>query len=272
MNLKKCFEWYSDLDEVKCKKQHKESLRQISCMIGRIGLRKKIEPSLLDLVMNDRKSRLHTIKPASSNRELSALKTMLTTAANYGRITRNPIIPIKSLKENNARIVNYSQDQIEDLIKSCDDRIKEIVMIGSKSLMRWGEIVGLTWGEIDFKSRGFILCGNRLKNGESRFTPIHPNILDSLKKRQITPLKRQNKVFTASSMSKSTFAYLFRGAADKCGMPEIHFHDLRHFAANNMRFNGADISQLMKWGGWKNVSTFNRYSFITPGEVDSIKW
>ena len=270
--LTEIYDWYSELAEVNDKRQSPDTLRQVRRLIERIGERTKPDRKLLDKVLNDRTARLKKVKPSTSNREVCNFRFMLSRALAYGKIPYNPLLPITLLKENNERIITITSEQVNRLIDNCDERIRNVVFCGSKMLMRKMELIDLPWNEVQFESKGLLLDGRRIKAEKSRFTPLHPEVSELIQKRQETRSNGQKMVFSESEMARSTFSYLFKQAAKESGLPDTHFHDLRHFAANNMRLNGTEVTQIMKWAGWKSMSMFNRYTFVSREEVNSIKW
>ena len=63
----------------------------------------------------------------------------------------------------------------------------------------------------------------------------------------------------------------FRGTwAKVCkasGVPALLFHDLRRTAARNLRRAGVAEGVIMKIGGWRTRSVFERYAIVTQSDV-----
>jgi integrase len=60
-----------------------------------------------------------TIRPATVNRELACMKTMLNRAARHGKLDINPISNVKKLPENNIRMRVLTLEEFERLLDAC---------------------------------------------------------------------------------------------------------------------------------------------------------
>lgn len=78
---------------------------------------------------------------------------------------------VKQLRENNRRLRYLSWEEAQTLIAKCDSHLKPIVMTALNTGMRKGEILGLTWDQVDLRN-GLILLDDT-KNGERREIPIN---------------------------------------------------------------------------------------------------
>ena len=57
-----------------------------------------------------------TIRPATVNRELACMKTMLNRAVRHGNLNINPISNVKQLPENNIRMRVLTLEEFERLL------------------------------------------------------------------------------------------------------------------------------------------------------------
>src|SRR5665213_451292 len=51
------------------------------------------------------------------------------------------------------------------------------------------------------------------------------------------------------------------------GVPNLLFHDLRRTAARNLRRAGVAEGIIMKIGGWKTRSVFERYAIVAQSDI-----
>ena len=63
------------------------------------------------------------------------------------------------------------------------------------------------------------------------------------------------------------FRELWRNACVAAGIPNLLFHDLPRTAARNLRRAGVAEGIIMKIGGWKTRSVFERYAIVAQSDI-----
>lgn len=160
--------------------------------------------------------------------------------------------------------------------------------------MRAGELLGLTWDNVDFdhgvihivkqltqsRGEGHPFAFGTLKNGKTRSINPAPFVLETLKahkeyqeeqKRIAGDLwnegKFPNLVFThadGSHLSQPTIWKAFQKALEDAGLDHHRLHDCRHtFAVNSIRA-GDDIKTIQEnMGHYSAAFTLDRYGHVT---------
>ncbi|KKK59005.1 hypothetical protein LCGC14_3038720, partial [marine sediment metagenome] len=121
---------------------------------------------------------------STANRYLSIISHVFTVACKeWGWVRENPLSFVSKLKEPKGRVRFLSDDERERLLTTCksskNSYLYTIVVLALSSGMRLGEILNLTWSNVDFKHQRIIL--EETKNGERRQVPLKGRALDLLK-------------------------------------------------------------------------------------------
>jgi integrase len=173
--------------------------------------------------------RLKERKPATVNRTLAILKHMFTKAVEWEMVHEQVLVKVRRVKqllENNRRLRFLSVEECQQLIHSCDPHLRPIVIMAFNTGMRRGEILGLTWDQVDLK-HGFILL-EVTKNGERKEIPINGMLRTTLQ--GLTRHIDSPYVFWQGENGNRYKAVTrsFKTACTKAGIKDFHFHDLRH--------------------------------------------
>ncbi len=232
---------------------------------------------------------------ATINRELAALKRMfyLGYRCTPPKVIRVPAFP--RLAEDNARQGFLEDAQYKKLVQSCPDLwFQAIVDVGRTYGWRIGELLKLKVGQLDLLARTIRLEPGTTKNREGREVTMTDAVYQLLSRCAYAKSPDQH-VFTRSDGSPVKD---FRGAwakacvaagvgqvickacgavipkACQCSKSEkkpvyrgLIFHDLRRTAARNLRRAGVAEGVIMKIGGWKTRSVFERYAIVAQSDI-----
>lgn len=200
---------------------------------------------------------------------------MLNTAVRYNKLEINPIKDASMPKLSNSRILSISHDEYLHLLECADEHIKPVLTMAYYEPMRKGEIIRLTWKEIDIKA-GFIrLEASRTKGGiEGRSIPIHPEV-----RKMLSSLPRSfqyNRVFLRRVNGQfeqfNDFRKSWKSARKKAVLDDFVFHDFRHVAISNLRKAGNSPTVIMKASGHKTMSMFLRYNLVDEEDLKGMRW
>jgi integrase len=173
------------------------------------------------------------------------------------------------LAENNVRQGFLEDAQYEKLLESCPEPwFQTVVELGATYGWRIGELTKLRVNQIELANWIIRLNPGTTKNKEGR---------------EVKMTKTVHALLTLCVEGKGPDDYVltranrkpvkdFRGAWEKAckdaGVPNLLFHDLRRTAARNYRRAGIAEGVIMKIGGWKTRSVFERYAIVAQSDVE----
>ncbi|MBM4275699.1 MAG: site-specific integrase [Deltaproteobacteria bacterium] len=273
--------WYLELPEVKVKRSYDRDRLTITRLLPHFGARflKDVTPAMVEaykqarLVEPSGRTPQYLTKPATVNRELACLKTIFNKAVKNGKAEKNPAHGVKLLKENNDRDRVLSSEEYVRLLAHCPAHLKPVVKLAYHTGIRQGEILGLTWGQVDLKE-GFIrLNPEDTKTNEARLVPLNQELIEMFKGMRVAlggvPLQGV-KVFYYQGRSVVSIRKAFLNACQKAGIEDFTFHDLRHTFINNRRLEGHDYFRIMAATGHKTMSVFKRYNTVSKEELKAL--
>lgn len=180
-------------------------------------------------------------------------------------------------KENPNKKRALTPDELDDLLKKLKEiNLKQytISVIASKCGLRIGEIMGLTWKDIDFVnnlidvnkqwkfiSKGVYGIGALKSNNSFRKVPMPQIVIDALLEyKSKYPISISGRIISNSRINSLTRHLVTR--YKKCGY-DISIHELRHTYATNLIANGVDFKTAAKLLGHSVEMTMKIYSHVT---------
>jgi len=268
--------WYLNLAEVKAKGSYRRDVQSLNRLLPVFGERllKDITPATVGTYQQQRltepsgRSPKNLTKPATVNREIACFKTIFNKAVENGKAERYPLKGVKMLRENNGRDRLLSPEEYARLLAHCPAHLKPVVKLAYYTAMRQGEILNLTWGQVDPRE-GFIkLREEDTKTNEGRLVPLARELVEMFKAmpRGLPAVK----VFTYEGRSLGSIKRAFETAVRNAGIEGFTFHDLRHTAINNWRLQGHDYFRIMEASGHRTMHVFKRYSTVTREELKAL--
>jgi integrase len=268
--------WYLELPEVKAKRSYDRDCWGIKNLIPFFGHRllKDISAGMVEAYKQKRlaepsgRTPAKLTAPATVNREMAVFTTIFQKAMKNGKADRNPAQGVKLLKENNERDRILSPEEYVLLLTHCAEHVKPIVKVAYHTAMRQGEILGLTWGQVDLKE-GFIkLEAWDTKTNAPRLVPLTGELVKMFKAmpRGLPGVR----VFTYRGRGIGAIKTAFNVAVKRAGIEGFCFHDLRHTAINNWRLAGHDYFRIMAATGHKTMIVFKRYNTVSREELRAL--
>jgi integrase len=199
---------------------------------------------------------------ATVNRELAALKRMLNLGqqSTPPKVMRVPRFP--HLAENNVRTGFLEDSQYDKLIEGAELWCRALVECGRSYGWRVQELLSMRVSQVDVSQRVIRLEPGTTKNREGREVIMSATIFGLLSA-LVEGKQPGDYVFTRTNGKPvRDFRDTWENARTKAGVPKLLFHDLRRTGARNMRRAGVSEGLIMKIGGWRTRSVFDRYNII----------
>ena len=214
--------------------------------------------------------------PASVVRYLAALSHAFTIAAKkWGWMEDNPMRKVTKPKESRDRVRFLSDDERVRLLKACNESrnsyLYPVVVLALSTGMRQGEIMGLTWDNVDLNRGRAILF--ETKNNVRRAVAITGHALELLK--ELSSVRRIDSNYLFPARGNNTLKPIvlrtpWEAALKKADIQDFRFHDLRHSAASYLAMNGASLAEIAEVLGHKTLEMVKRYAHLSEGHTASV--
>lgn len=226
-----------------------------------------------DALLAEKTSRQTLRSPSTVNRYLAAFSRALTIGMKeWGWLDDSPMRKVSKPSEGKGRNRLLSIEEKDRLIQACkvsaNPNLYPIVSLALLTGMRFGEIVGLKWEDIDYSNK--IITLEKTKNGERRMLPLTDAVMKVLKscRQKDAPL---GLVFKPTSPTNRSGVVDIRNsfvkALKEAQIYDFRFHDLRHAAASYLAMNGATQGELMAILGHKTPNMTRRYAHYSQKHV-----
>lgn len=147
---------------------------------------------------------------------------------------------------------------------------RSIVRFASFTGWRRGEILGLTWDQINLESKVVRIDppteAKRAKGNDARTIPFAKTPLDALLQERWA--ERDGPfVFHKDGKRLQTFYKVWKSACKRAGLQGRRVHDFRRSAARDLVNSGVPEKVAMQIVGWKTRAMFDRYHIVNEADV-----
>lgn len=201
------------------------------------------------------------VSRSTVNREMSILGTLYNRAIKWKWATSNPVKDLDPYREPPGRVRFLAPEEITRLLAACPAHFRPIVVLALNTGMRRGEILGLTWSQIDMKAGTATL--RLTKNGRCRVVPLNQTVLASLE--ELRGGRTAGHVFLTSlghPHPMKDFRSVWKRVLAKAGIANFHFHDLRHTAASYLMMATKDPYVVKEILGHSTLAMTARYAHL----------
>lgn len=283
------------------RKDGKASIKRIKSVFKDL-----LETSLIDIdikgVERWRTSRITDgIQNSTINRDLNALKSLLSTAESWNVISQNVLLGFAQLEIDKTPVTRYlSVDEEKRLTAAIIDRelemiagrarnnewrkargyflfppvadpLKSMYYVSIHTGIRWGSLVALEWKDIDWHNEVLTARGATGKSGDTYHVALNRIALETLKEWQSLNNKSEGLIFPSTKGSKEpggktrdNVNKAWATVKAKARIINFRWHDLRHTFASKLVMASVDLNTVRELLGHKDIKMTLRYAHLAP--------
>ena len=232
---------------------------------------------------------LADVTPQIIDEHLSAMTQSNATATKYlknlshafsiavkkwGWVNENPALKVIAPQQPPGRVRFLDEDERARLLKSCQESqnktLYPCVILALSTGMRQGELMELTWQDVNLKDGVIIL--QTTKNGERRRVAVAGLALELLRDHAKIRRIDTNLLFPSPTKPQQPIELkkAWLNALIRAEILDFHWHDLRHCTASYLAMNGASLTEIAEVLGHKTLSMVKRYSHLSDSHVSNV--
>ncbi len=228
------------------------------------------------------------LSKASAARALAAIRSWFKWLAKTGRVEQSPaaLVVTPKLPKHLPRVptieqMNRAVDGVSEEAAAWPTRDRVIFELLYGCGIRNAELVGLDLNDIHWANEAVLVRG---KGRKERYVPLGDAAAEAI--RAYLP-EREARLQTAGKQSDAllvnarlrgtarlttrSVGRIVKALAIANGLPaEVHPHTLRHAFGTHMLEEGADLRAIQELLGHERLSTTQRYTQLTTGQVAEV--
>jgi integrase len=205
-------------------------------------------------------------KPATINRELEWLRTVLLYAVRHEWLAKNPFnkgpesLIHKAEEESRDRIPTPEEEA--RILAVCVDKrahLRPILIALRDTGLRKSALLSLTWGNVDPDGQFLLIPKGKANKGRPKVIAMTARLqAEILKLWEASDKDLKTKIFGGIKDFKRAYATACRLA----GVEDLHIHDWRHGFATDLMEAGVEERLALKAAGHTNPETHSIYTNI----------
>ncbi len=261
-----------------------------------------INPLLVEKWRADRLK--NKLSASTVNRNLAALRSVLSKAVEWGHIENHPLRRLKQLKVDRSPNVRYlSIDEELRLRKALDDReaklredrfsgnawraergyelypdlthsafvdyLKPLVILSLNTGARRGELFRLQWEDIDFDRKSMALVMRGKRKSHTRHIPLNKEAFETLLGWRSMQTEKDKMVFPSKDGKKlDNTQTSWENIRKAARVNNFRWHDMRHHFASRLVMNGVPLNTVRELLGHTNLEMTLRYAHLAPEQKE----
>lgn len=240
-------------------------------------------------------------EPTTINRDIAALRAVLSKAVDWGYLMAHPLPrgKLKNLKTDELNRVRYLTDDEEKTLRDAldaregrirakrstanewrrqrgyaplptlwdheyADYVKPMVLVSLNTGLRRGEVFNLMWVNIDFHTKTITVEGETAKSGKTRHVPLNAEALEGLRRWKAQGTGTGLVFPGKGGKPLDNVQKAWEHLLSNAGISNFRFHDLRHSFASRLVMAGVDLNTVRELLGHGDIKMTLRYSHLAP--------
>lgn len=215
--------------------------------------------------------------PYTINMEVSKLGTVMRYAALGLKIRLPDVVKearpllahLQLVGGGGKRERRPTEDELHDVLQWLTDNhgpvYSDVVRFAVGTAMRRGEIVKVTWADLDAKKKMILVRDRkdpRKKEGNDQWVPLLGDMWELVQAQS-----KDDAAGRIFPIHPQTLSKYFKGACDALSILDLHFHDLRHEGTSRLFELGYQVQQVALVTGHKNWVHLKRYTNLRPEDL-----
>ncbi len=225
-----------------------------------------------DVIASLRKEKRKESSPATANRHMALLRSMLNLAEHEwgGWLFKAPKVPMYQEPQSEPRWI--TPKEFNRLYKALPPYLASCAAFAVDTGLRSGPIRSMEWSQVDMRKKLIIIKKIQLKGGQRRKVkplrvPLGPGAMNILRGCRG---RHKRWVFTKDGIQvpREMVNRAWRRAVREAELEPLRFHDLRHTWASWKVMDGVPLHVLQALGGWASIEMTQRYGHLSNSEID----
>lgn len=242
---------------------------------------------------------VHTGVPvckATLSRQFAALRSALSKAVEWKLLAANPLLGVRNKSAEGRVVIRYLTPAEESRLRSVliardaaavsarvsgnvwrarrkapalalipaggyMDHLTPVVLLAMNTGLRRGELLSLTWNDVDLGAKMITVRAERAKSGRQRHVPLNVEALEVLT-RWRAQCGDAAVVFEPNDVKTAWVKLLAKAKITNC-----RFHDLRHHFASRLVTKGVDLNTVRELLGHADLKMTLRYAHLAPDHL-----
>ncbi|MEO6138356.1 MAG: site-specific integrase [Luteimonas sp.] len=239
---------------------------------------------------------------ATTNRDLTGIKAVLSKAVEWNLLEVHPLAGVKPSKVTSGNVVRYLSRGEENRLRESlskreasrraqrengnawrkgrgsevrpvwaddgfTDHLSPMILVAMNTGLRRGELFGLRWDDVNLIGRSLAVKASNAKSQTRRDVPLNTEALDVMT-RWRDQGSGEGLVFPNATGGRfDNIQSSWEAVTAEAKLTNFRFHDLRHDSASKLVMVGVDLNTVRELLGHGDIKMTLRYAHLAPHKL-----